>query len=79
MERKKVLVAALKVLKVVISSAMIHKVAASGLGMCSMHLAFARGGCTGLADVLKERSDGKARVTSNGIVIDNTSSFLQKE
>ena len=46
-----------------ISTGMATKIADSGLGMQHLQLAFQRGGADGLELILKEKFDGKARVT----------------
>ena len=48
-----------------ISTGMATKIADSGLGMQHLQLAFQRGGADGLELILKEKFDGKARVTAN--------------
>ena len=48
-----------------ISTGMVTKIADSGLGMQHLQLAFQRGGADGLELRLKEKFDGKARVTAN--------------
>ncbi|KAL5012907.1 hypothetical protein ScPMuIL_011458 [Solemya velum] len=62
----------------VISKAMAQKIAASGLQLCHLRLAFSRGGLDGLTHLLSEKVNGKVRVTSTKRVISNLAKELEK-
>ena len=81
LEKRKVLLAGLKAkLAGVISDAMLDKMSMSGLGYVHLQLAFQRGGVSGLADLLKEKTrNSKPRVSSNRKIIDAITSHFDKK
>lgn len=62
--------------KKVISTSMAAKIAESGLGLQHLQLAFQRGGADGLELVLKEKFDGKVRVTANRQILSNIINYF---
>lgn len=62
--------------KKVISTGMATKIAKSGLGFHHLQLAFQRGGADGLELVLKEKFNGKVRVTANKRILFNIVNYF---
>lgn len=60
-----------------ISAGIAQKAAASGLSLTHLILSFQRGGSEGLENVLKEKFNGKARVTQRKQIIAKICEFLQ--
>lgn len=55
---------------------MATKIAESGLGFQHLQLAFQRGGADGLELVLKEKFNGKVRVTANKRILFNIVNYF---
>lgn len=62
-----------------ISKSMAEKVSASGLTLEHLQLAYSRGGVDAISNVLIEKFDGRARVTSNKRVIRSICSYFQAD
>lgn len=60
-----------------VSKTMADKMAACGLSLNHLQLAFRRGGADGLSSILTEKFEGKARVTANKRIITSIS-FLSE-
>ena len=62
-----------------ISKSMAETVSASGLTLEHLQLVYSRGGVDAISNVLLEKFDGRARVTSNKRVITNICSYFQAD
>lgn len=62
-----------------ISKSMAEKVAASGLTLEHLQLAYSRGGLDAISNVLIEKFDGRVRVTRNKRVIKSICSYFQAD
>lgn len=60
-----------------LSTGMADKAASSGLSFHHLELAFQRNGTDGLLNILKEKFDGKPRVTSNTRVLSQICNFFE--
>ena len=60
----------------VVSKGMAEKIAGPGLTFHHLQLSFQRGGQDGLSNILSEKINGKARVTSNRRIISELSNFF---
>ena len=59
-----------------VSKGMAEKIAASGLRLSHIQLAFTRGGADGISKVLTEKFSGRARITTNKRILESISSFF---
>ncbi|XP_078344011.1 uncharacterized protein LOC144629653 [Oculina patagonica] len=63
----------------VLSTKMAEKAASSGLNFHHLQLSFQRNGIDGVLNVLKEKFDGKPRVTTHNRILSKTRSFFQSQ